>query len=63
MGGRVAGAEAVMAEQSTGRGRRGVVVAAAPGAAAVGAEAMRAGGNAYDAVVCALLAETVLLPP
>jgi gamma-glutamyltranspeptidase len=51
MGGRVAGAEAVMAEQSTGRGRRGVVVAAAPGAAAVGAEAMRAGGNAYDAVV------------
>jgi len=63
MGGRDAGAEAVMAEQSTGRGRRGVVVAAAPGAAAVGAEAMRAGGNAYDAVVCAALAETVLLPP
>lgn len=63
MGGRVVGAEAVMAEQSTGRGRRGVVVAAAPGAAAVGAEAMRAGGNAYDAAVAALLAETVLLPP
>jgi gamma-glutamyltranspeptidase/glutathione hydrolase len=59
----VVGAEAVLAEQSTGRGRRGVVVAAAPAAAAIGAEAMRAGGNAYDAAVAALLAETVLLPP
>ncbi len=63
MGGLVEGALAVMAEQCTGRGRRGVVVAAAPIAAAIGAEALRAGGNAYDAVVAAALAETVLLPP
>jgi gamma-glutamyltranspeptidase/glutathione hydrolase len=52
-----------MAEQCTGRGRRGVVVAAAPTAAAIGTEMLRAGGNAYDAAVAALLAETVLLPP
>lgn len=56
------GASAVMAEQSTGRGRRGVVLAAAPMAAAIGAEALRAGGSAYDAVLAAALAETVLLP-
>jgi gamma-glutamyltranspeptidase/glutathione hydrolase len=55
-------AGAVMAEQSTGRGRRGVVLAAAPMAAAIGAEALRAGGSAYDAVLAAALAETVLLP-
>jgi gamma-glutamyltranspeptidase / glutathione hydrolase len=52
----------VMAEQCTGRGARGVVCAAAPLAAAAGADALRAGGNAYDAVVAAALAETVLLP-
>lgn len=52
-----------MAEQCTGRGPRGVVLAAAPMAAAIGAEVLRAGGNAYDAVVAAGLAETVLLPP
>lgn len=63
MGGTFSGAADVMAEQSTGRGRRGVVAAAAPVAAAVGAEALRAGGNAFDAVVVAALAETVLLPP
>jgi gamma-glutamyltranspeptidase/glutathione hydrolase len=55
-------ASAVMAEQSTGRGERGVVLAAAPMAAAIGAEALRAGGSAYDAVLAAALAETVLLP-
>jgi hypothetical protein len=53
---------AVMAEQCTGRGARGVVCAAAPLAAAAGADALRAGGNAYDAAVAAALAETVLLP-
>lgn len=63
MGGRVAGAGQVMAEQQTGRGVRGVVAAAAPLAAAVGAEVMRDGGNAYDGAVTAALAETVLLPP
>lgn len=54
--------DAVLAEQVTGRGAVGVVAAAAPLAAAAGAEALRAGGNAYDAVVAAALAETVLLP-
>jgi gamma-glutamyltranspeptidase/glutathione hydrolase len=63
MGGKFAGAADVMAEQSTGRGARGVVGAAAPVAAAIGAEILRAGGNAFDAVVAAGLAETVLLPP
>jgi len=63
VGGRFVGVEAVMAEQCTGRGRVGVVVAAAPIAAGIGAEVLRAGGNAYDAVVAAALAETVLLPP
>lgn len=38
------------------------MLAAAPIAASIGAEVMRAGGNAYDAVVAAALAETVLLP-
>ncbi|MGD9705762.1 MAG: gamma-glutamyltransferase [Acidimicrobiia bacterium] len=52
-----------MAEQCTGRGARGVVAAAAPIAAALGAEALRAGGNAFDAAVTAALAETVLMPP
>lgn len=63
MGGHVAGAGRVMAEQQTGRGVRGVVAAAAPLAAAVGAEVMREGGNAYDGAVTAALAETALLPP
>ncbi len=63
MGGLISGATAIMAEQSTGRGIEGVVLAAAPLAAALGAEALRQGGNAFDAVVTAALAETVLLPP
>lgn len=54
---------AVMAEQVTARGVRGVVAAAAPQAAQAGAAMLRAGGNAYDAAVAAALAETVLLPP
>ena len=54
---------AILAEQSTGRGSEGVVLAAAPMAAALGAESLRQGGNAFDAVVTAALAETVLLPP
>ncbi|HEX4980131.1 MAG TPA: gamma-glutamyltransferase [Ilumatobacteraceae bacterium] len=58
-----AAAAAVMAEQCTGRGRNGVVCAAAPLAALVGAECLREGGNAFDAAVSAALAETVLLPP
>ena len=61
--GALAHAAAVLAEQCTGRGARGVVVAAAPQAAAAGAAAMAEGGNAYDAVVAAALAECVLLPP
>jgi gamma-glutamyltranspeptidase/glutathione hydrolase len=52
----------VMAEQCTGRGARGVVCAAAPMAAAAGADVLRAGGSAFDAVVAACLVETVLLP-
>lgn len=60
---RMSGLRDVLAEVQTGRGVHGVVAAAAPIAAAVGAEALRAGGNAYDAVVTAALAETVLLPP
>jgi len=52
----------VMAEQCTGRGRRGVVCATAPLAASAGAEALRTGGNAFDAAVTAALCETVLLP-
>lgn len=54
---------AVMAEQVTARGVRGVVAAAAPLAAQAGATALRDGGNAYDAAVATALAETVLLPP
>ena len=52
-----------MAEQCTGRGTNGVVCAAAPLAALAGAQALREGGNAFDAAVTAALAETVLLPP
>lgn len=51
-----------MAEQCTGRGGHAVVVAAAPLAASAGVAAIQAGGNAFDAVVAAALAETVLLP-
>ena len=54
---------AVMAEHCAALGRSGVVCAAAPLAAQAGAAALRDGGNAYDAVVAAALAETVLLPP
>ena len=57
------GAVPVMAEQCQARGPRGAVAAAAPTAALIGAETLRAGGNAYDAAVAAALAETVLLPP
>jgi gamma-glutamyltranspeptidase/glutathione hydrolase len=52
-----------MAEQVTARGVHGVVCAAAPLAAQAGADALRDGGNAFDAAVTAALAETVLLPP
>jgi gamma-glutamyltranspeptidase/glutathione hydrolase len=52
----------MIAEQCTGRGTDGVVCAAAPLAAQAGAAALRDGGNAFDAVVAAALAETVLLP-
>ncbi len=52
-----------MAEQILACSPRGVVTAAAPSAAVIGVEALRAGGNAYDAVLAAALAETVLLPP
>jgi gamma-glutamyltranspeptidase / glutathione hydrolase len=61
--GLIEGAGPVMAECCTGRGARGVVTASAPVAAAIGAEAIRSGGNAFDGVVAAALAETVLLPP
>ena len=47
---------AVMAEQCSALGPRGVVCAAAPLAAQAGAAALREGGNAYDAVVAAALA-------
>lgn len=57
------GAVPIMAEQCSARGPRGAVAAAAPTAALIGAEILRAGGNAYDAAVAAALAETVLLPP
>lgn len=63
MGGLISGTMAILAEQSTGRGSEGVVLAGAPMAAALGAESLRQGGNAFDAVVTAALAETVLLPP
>lgn len=53
----------VVAEQCTGRGVNGLVVAAAPLAAALGAQCLREGGNAFDAATVAALAETVLLPP
>ncbi len=55
--------QAVMAEQCTGRGRRGVVCAAAPLAALAGARLLAEGANAFDAAVAAALCETVLLPP
>lgn len=52
-----------MAEQVTGRGARGAVAAAAPQAAVAAAAVLAEGGNAFDAVVTAALAESVLLPP
>jgi len=60
---RLAGAEAVMAEQCRACGPNHAVAAAAPLAALIGSEMLRKGGNAYDAAVAAALAETVLLPP
>ncbi|HZF46395.1 MAG TPA: gamma-glutamyltransferase [Sphingomonadaceae bacterium] len=60
---RAIGAAPVMAEQMTARGHWGMVAAAAPTAALIGAEILRAGGNAYDAAAAMGLAETVLLPP
>jgi len=60
---RLSGAVPVMAEQCQARGVRAAVAAAAPTAALIAAEMLRAGGNAYDAAVAAALAETVLLPP
>lgn len=62
MGGTRAGTLPVAAEQATARGTNGVVLAAAPLAAAHGAEAMRQGGNAFDAAVTAALVETTMLP-
>ncbi len=52
-----------MAEQCSASSPRGVVVAAAPAAARIGAAALADGGNAFDAAVAAALAEVVLLPP
>ena len=52
----------VMAEQCTGRGVRGVVGAAAPLDDQARPAVHHQGGNAFDAVVAAALAETVLLP-
>lgn len=60
---RLSGAVPIMAEQCQARGPHGAVAAAAPTAALIGAEILRAGGNAYDAALGAALAETVLLPP
>lgn len=60
---RLVGAVEIMAEQCQARGPRGAVAAAAPAAALIGTEILRAGGNAYDAALAAALAETVLLPP
>jgi gamma-glutamyltranspeptidase/glutathione hydrolase len=60
--GRLAHEQAVMAEQVTARGVRGVVAAAAPLAAQAGVAALRQGGNAFDAAVAAAIVETVVLP-
>ena len=60
---RPVGPVGVMAEHCLARSPRGVVAAAAPAAARIGADALAQGGNAYDAAVAAALAETVLLPP
>jgi len=60
---RAVGAVGVMAEQCLAQSPRGVVAAAAPAAARIAAGMLERGGNAFDAVVAAALAETVLLPP
>lgn len=54
---------ALLAGQQTGVSANGVAAAAAPLAAELGAQALREGGNAYDAALTAALCETVLLPP
>ncbi len=53
----------LLAERVTAVGTLGVVAAGAPVAASIGAAALLDGGNAFDAVVSAALAETVLMPP
>jgi gamma-glutamyltranspeptidase/glutathione hydrolase len=60
---RAVGAVGVMAEQCLVQSPRGVAAAAAPAAARIAAGMLERGGNAFDAVVAAALAETVLLPP
>lgn len=60
---REVGPVAVMAEQCSVRSPDGVVAAAAPVAARIGASMLEDGGTAYDAATAAALAETVLLPP
>lgn len=57
------GPVAIMAEQCSVTSPRGVVAAAAPVAARIGASILEAGGTAYDAATASALAETVLLPP
>ncbi|MGH3494386.1 MAG: gamma-glutamyltransferase [Sciscionella sp.] len=53
---------AKVAEKCSSSGPRGVVGTAAPEAAAIGRDAFRDGGNAFDAALAAALAETVLAP-
>lgn len=53
----------VLAANCTAHGAQDVVLAAAPLATSIGAHALRAECSAYDAVVAAGLAETVLLRP
>ncbi|WP_174889838.1 gamma-glutamyltransferase, partial [Acrocarpospora pleiomorpha] len=56
-------ATAVLAANAVAHGSLGVVGAGARTAAVIGAAALLDGGNAFDAVIAAGLAETVLLPP
>src|SRR5699024_37879 len=52
----------LVSERCTSRGSQGVISTAAPEAATIGIQAIKEGGNAYDAALRAALAETVLLP-